>query len=361
MRRPIGVSSTGSRPAPCRPIWTAVCARHQAERRSRPTTPSVESDLGEAADRRLQALASELDLNPSSLRDTLEAAMAIRGGRPQLACGEDTTCRLVHPGLPGWSDVVDESCPRRRSDRGAGSVARLAFSIEPFLEPVGERTVFKSRPDVLLMHLSHPMMQRALSALTRRRFPGAGEEVSRWTVRAGEVPKGADAVVLLSVEELAVNNLRETFHHWVHTVALPVKKGRLGNPLPHMAEAVRRAAWSEGGRPPSTSRAGDLAEDVAPALKSFVTQHAGSLTDALRTQLTAEGERARKDEDARYRSRQGEVSTLITAQTLERFEGAGRPQGRARAGAPLRRGPAAGRDRPVHQKGSRTHPAEAAP
>ena len=46
------------------------------------------------------------------------------------------------------------------------------------------------------MHLVHPMMQRALSVLTRRRYPGSGSEVSRWTVRLGSVPDGAEAVVL---------------------------------------------------------------------------------------------------------------------------------------------------------------------
>ena len=39
---------------------------------------------GRAADDQLQALAAEIDLDPEALRDTLEAAMAIRAGRPQL-------------------------------------------------------------------------------------------------------------------------------------------------------------------------------------------------------------------------------------------------------------------------------------
>jgi hypothetical protein len=45
-------------------------------------------------------------------------------------------------------------------------------------------------------------------ALTRRRFPG-GDQVSRWTVRLGNVPAGAEALVLFSIEELAVNEIRE--------------------------------------------------------------------------------------------------------------------------------------------------------
>src|SRR5690606_11299873 len=115
-----------------------------------------------------------------------------------------------------------------------GALPRVAFSANPFIEDVGGRDVFRPRSDLLMMHLSHPMMQRALSALTRRRFPG-GDEVSRWTVSRGSLPDDADAVVLLSVEELAVNALRETFHHWVRTIGFPIRNGRLASPLAHAA------------------------------------------------------------------------------------------------------------------------------
>ena len=179
---------------------------------------------------------------------------------------------MLNPGLPGWREVVDESL-RRNAARGvAGSVSRLAFRIDPFLKQVGARQVFKPRPDALLMHLSHPMLQRALSMLTRRRFPGTGEEVSRWTVRPGEVPDGADAVVLLSIEELAVNDLRETFHHWVRTVAFPVRGGKLGAVLPH----VPAAALAEQPVPRSedlgglTARARSVFEDIEPGLAEGV-------------------------------------------------------------------------------------------
>ena len=38
-----------------------------------------------------------VDLDPQSLRDTLEAAMAIRAGRPQLDCSEELkTCRILN-------------------------------------------------------------------------------------------------------------------------------------------------------------------------------------------------------------------------------------------------------------------------
>jgi superfamily II DNA or RNA helicase len=275
---------------------------------------------GRAADEQLQALAAEIDLDPTSLRDTLESAMAVRGGRPQLDCAPDSkTCKLVNPGLPGWSDIVDESI--RRPVRGGtlGPVARLAFSAEPFMDDVGGRLVFSPRPDVLLAHLSHPLLQHAVSTLTRRRFPGSGDEVSRWAVRLADLPAGTEALLLLSVEELAVNELRETFHHWVRTLAFPVRNGQLGSLLPHQSALVWR-----GGERTSDDRHRELArqlvDDVEPELKAFLTNHADQLSQSLRRQLDVSGTEARRQEDERYRSRQGEVSALIAENTLAKLE-----------------------------------------
>ena len=275
---------------------------------------------GQAADAQLKALAAEIDLDPAALRDTLEAAMAVRGGRPQLDCSDEPqTCRLVNPGLPGWSEVVDESLRRPLKGGALGPVSRLAFSAAPFLDDVGGRLVFSPRPDVLLAHLSHPMLQHAVSTLTRRRFPGTGEEVSRWTVRLAPLPAATDAWVLLSVEELAVNDLRETFHHWVRTLVFPVVGGRLGSPLSH-----RTALELRGGQPTLDERhleAGRaVVEDVEPDLKAYLGHHAEHLTRALRKQLDLAGAQARRDEEERYRSRQGEVSTLIAENTLAKLE-----------------------------------------
>lgn len=275
---------------------------------------------GRAAEDQLKALAEEIDLDPASLRDTLEAAMAIRAGRPQLDCSaSEKTCKVLHPDLPGWSEVIDDSVRRTVSRGSARPVARLAFSPEPFLEDVAGRLVFNPRPDVLLMHLSHPMLQRALSTLTRRRFPGTGEEVSRWTVRLGDVPPGAEALVLLSLEELAVNDLRETFHHWVRTLFMPVSQNALGEPLAHRpAMDLRLTRTTHDSL--HISRARNLLEEITPDLKRFLTVHADHLTAELRRQLEDAGVHAQKQEEERYRSRQGEVSSLIAENTLVKLE-----------------------------------------
>ena len=274
---------------------------------------------GTSAGENLRALAEEIDLDPVTLRDTLEAAMAIGSGRPQLDCAPAHTCRVVNPGLPGWSELIDDSLRRRTRTSSLGPVPRIAFSTEPFLDYVGGRQVFRPKPDMLLMHLSHPMMQRALSALVRRRFPGTGDEVSRWTVRRSSLPVGADGVVVFSIEELAVNDLREMFHHWVRIAAFPVSRGVLGAPWPVAAARALRD-----GRPArdehSRERAREIFEDVEADLKTYLVRHAEDLTVNLRSVLEQVGAQARRDEDERYRSRQGEVSALIEENTLAKLE-----------------------------------------
>ena len=268
----------------------------------------------------LDALATEIDLDDGAMRDTLETAMAVPHGRPQLRVAEEPGFyRVLRPDLPGWRDVIDEAV-RRPAPGGAsgGPMPRLAFSPEPFIERLGRLSVFQPRRDALLMHLAHPMMQRALGVLTRRRYPGGPGEVSRWTVRQGDVPDGVDAVVLLSIEELGVNELRETFHRWVRTVALPVRDGELGVPLPHVPARSRRGAC-EVDQPDQRERAGEIIDEVSAGLRAWLREYRDELTRRLASQLRVDGEAARGREDERYRQRQGEVSALIEQSTLARL------------------------------------------
>ena len=163
------------------------------------------------------------------------------------------------------------------------------------------------------------MLQHAVSTLARRRFPGTGDEVSRWTVRLTPLPQGTDALILFSVEELAVNELRETFHHWVRTIVYPVAAGQLGSPLPHRSALLLRT----GNATTSTAHhntARSVFDDVEPDLQAQLRQHSAQLTTALRQQLDESGRQARQDEEQRYRARQAEVSTLISENTLARLE-----------------------------------------
>ena len=86
------------------------------------------------------------DLDPRSLRDTLETVLAIPAGRPQLQTDEESGfSRVLHPDLPGWCDVIDEAVRRPAPGGGYGPMPRLAFSTEPFIERLGSLSVFRPR------------------------------------------------------------------------------------------------------------------------------------------------------------------------------------------------------------------------
>lgn len=277
--------------------------------------PTEEKDIANS----LAALAAELDLDESSQHATLEAAMAIHGGRPQLTPLDGTRrCRIVQPSLSGWSDTIDDTVRRSASGAGLGPVPSLAFSATPFIEDSGGRPIFRPRLDTQMVHLGHPLMGKAISSLTRRRFPGP-QAVSRWTVRYADVPKGSDAVVLLHLEELAVNELRETFHHWIETVAFPVRAGELKESQPHTAASLLREADSCQD-PQVIERARGLLDDLEPDIQTFIKQQKKALTEKLLAQLQVDGQQARKEEQERYQSRQGEVSTLIAENSLAKLE-----------------------------------------
>ena len=284
------------------------------------STMKADEMKGDAGIRDLGNVANEIDLDPPAMRDTLESAMAIRAGRPQLNCSDrDHTCKIVNPGLPGWSEVIDHSLRIRTETSTRGPVARMAFSVDPFLKNIGGRQVFLPRPDTRLMHLSHPMLQRGLSSLTRCRFPGTADGVSCWTVTVGNIPEEADAIVLLSLEEIAVNDLRETYHHWVRTICFPIKSNTLGKPLSHLP-AINLRGIQPAQSKQMRQRAQEIFDDVESKLKDFLRHRITLLTKDLQTQLNKDGETIKREEDRLYRSRQGEMSSLIAGNTVHKFE-----------------------------------------
>ena len=268
----------------------------------------------------LETLAAEIDLDPPALGSTLGTALAATsGGRPQLqqVAEEPSFYSVADPGLPGWRDVIDEAVRYPTSDGAPGPMPKLAFGTEPFIERLGELQVFRPRRDAVLMHLAHPLIQRALAVLARRRYPG-DSQVSRWTVRHGDVPGDADAVVFLSVEEVAVNELRETFHRWIRTVGFAVKDGELREEQEHQPAYELRGAYDRQNGA-DRQRAGEILDDVDPDLRLWLHRYGADLSQSLRRQLGVDGDKVRRHEDERYRQRQGEVSTLIEQATIERL------------------------------------------
>jgi hypothetical protein len=126
-------------------------------------------------------------------------------------------------------------------------------------------------------------------------------------------------LILLHLEELAVNQLRETFHHWIRTVTFPVNDDELLEPLEHKHAASMRDA--ETCQDPSRIEHGrNLLDELTPELQTFIRQRKVQLTESLTAQLMADGKQAREEEQERYQSRQGEVSTLIAGNSIAKLE-----------------------------------------
>jgi superfamily II DNA or RNA helicase len=263
----------------------------------------------------LLALAAELDLSPVALRQTLETAMAFDFRFPVFRDeGSATRVRFSTEVPPAWQAIVDDSVRQVRT----GGLPALAFDPAFFIDTLPNgRQVFRPKRDTLLLHLAHPVFDQTFATFARLRFKDGAR--NRWVVRRGGVPTGMDAVLLITVEELAVNDLRETFHHWSRTLALPVKGRTLGQLLPHRsAEAWRGSAVGE------ASEADRLAlcawwPDVEGDLKSFLDDWRIKLGTRLKQALESQRDAAIATENERYQSRQGEVSKLIEENTVERL------------------------------------------
>lgn len=180
------------------------------ERAAVPRAP----DLGSAEVQRLTDFCRQIDLSPETLRRTLDVALGFNFGRPRLD-GPDGRgrFRLRPPLPPRWKDIIDDTLRIGRAGQEQGALPAVVFDPKHFVQVLSGRPVFRPARDTVLLYLSHPLFRQALGLFARARFPGGhqGGLVSRWAVRYGDVPAGADALVLVTVEELAVNELRVPF------------------------------------------------------------------------------------------------------------------------------------------------------
>jgi len=260
----------------------------------------------------LEALKAELDLSPDSLRETLETALALEAGRPRLQPDGSGRDRLVHPVPALWQELVDHAL---REGGPAGPMLALVFNPEQYVRTLNGRPVYIPEPDSRLLHLGDALYHRVMSTFARYRFPGGPSAATRWTVRAGAVPEDADALVLLTVEELAVNELREPCHHWVRSLAMPVRGGILGEPLPHRAAGD----WEAGPTPGDRTAALDVWDAVDDAVKKRVLALQAQLTAKLAARMKSAGEAVRDLEKKRFDRRKKELERAIGENQLAKI------------------------------------------
>ena len=93
----------------------------------------------------------------------------------------------------------------------------------------------------------------------------------------------------------------------------------MGKPLPHQPAIKYRGAKACLDAE-DVEKARELLSDLEPDLKQHIQALCENLSKELLKQLAEDGEKAKKEEDERYRSRQGEVSSLIAENTLAKWE-----------------------------------------
>ena len=275
---------------------------------------------GEEEAKRLAALAAELDLDSETLKDTLDIALTLGTNlrRPRISAPDNRGRHSVcHPIPHLWTELIDDALRLHSRDGQKGQLPGVVFDPRYFIEMKNGREIFRPKKDTVLLHLAHPLYHRALAAFAHERFPGG--KATRWTVRRGWVPPGAEALLLVTVEELAVNELRESFHHWVRTLRIPIKKGELGEPLPHEpANRHRSAVGLIAEKESELARA--IWDSVFHDMRQLIEKRAKELTETLRNALRQEHQEARQRESERFQSRHGEVSALIERQSLAKLE-----------------------------------------
>jgi superfamily II DNA or RNA helicase len=291
--------------------------------KGRASIPCEETkDTGAEGLARLQALAFEVDLSPETLRQTLDVALGLGFGRPRID-GPDNRqrFRLIHPVPPRWISLVDDELRLGSAGNQGGAIPSLIFDPKQFVRMIGTLPVFRPERDTALLHLGHPIFHHALATFARTRFPGGdgSSNATRWTVRPGPVPDVADALLLLTVEEFAVNELRETFHHWVRTIRFPIIDGELKTQMAHLPACELRVP-SKMPEPPDIEKARTIWDEVATEVRQRINELAESLNEKLADALVQEGTEALARENERFQSRQGEVSALIEQTTLQRLE-----------------------------------------
>jgi hypothetical protein len=226
--------------------------------------------------------------------------------------GPDDRGRFAFPPIPDrWKGLVDAEVRLRSRGKELGALPRVLFDGKKQIVMKDGRALFRPSKDTVLMHLGHPLVRHALLHLSRARFPGTDEarSASRWIVRRGHLPAGVDAVLLVTVEELAVNDLRETFHQWTRTLRFPVVDGRLGALLDHLpasqlGETVQASA-------DDVRRAQELWPDIVEDVEKALSDVSKRLTAAVRDRLGQQLDEQTKAQRVLFKERQDEIGKQL--------------------------------------------------
>lgn len=265
-----------------------------------------------------EALKQALDLSPETLKSTLEVALGLGVSRQSFRLDDQGRFHLPLPIPRQWEKIVDDYL-RLNQGSQAGGLPAVVFDPQHFIHYKNHRPVFRAAKDTTLLHLGHPLFHQALAMFARARFPGEGQKATRWTARYGDVPQGVEAMLLLTVEELAVNALREPFHHWVTTIRFAIRDGELAEQLPFVLPALDHETT-----PVEDSQAiamvQELWSDIERDVKRQLNQLSQALTQNLAHELQQRYNIALAEETDRFKLRIQEVKRAKSATSIQKLE-----------------------------------------
>ena len=112
---------------------------------------------------------------------------------------------------PKWERIIKNSI-FITSDYIRGAQPKLVFSPKRIEEDSMGRKMFKPRKDTKLLMLGHPLMNRAMSSLTRKLWESSDiSKVNRWTVIKNTFQDGIDTIFLFNFQISMRNELGERF------------------------------------------------------------------------------------------------------------------------------------------------------
>ena len=210
-------------------------------RQARINVPSTD---GATIDGDIARYRAALGFTPEAFKLFIDRAMAGKSAPPPRMTGPEGSgkYRLKLPLPSDWKRLIEDEI----ADPESRAIPALIFDGLACIEQIHGRPLFKVPADSRLLHLGHPLVREALAVWSRRRYEawvdrkgGAGP----WTVHRGKLPAGTRALLRLTVEELAVNELREAFHHWVRVWECEINtEGRLQAPRPFNGQPSGEAA-----------------------------------------------------------------------------------------------------------------------
>lgn len=262
-----------------------------------------DTDRGSEADydkafQQLRATEMALGLEEGRLARLLQTAMALEDGK--LVETENAGIYEIKEAPPEWKKLIRETLEYRSGDL-EGQRPKLVFDPARLEEEVNGRRVLRERPDVTLIRLGHPLMQRAMGVLQRCLWEEGSPR--RWTMVGAPLPPGVDRILVLNMLLEVTNELRETVHEDVLAAPFRIK----GKGLTELDSSL----WQQIDELSLHPLAGEKLSQQKGSIRTDWPFHREFLQDYIRS------EKSRLEEE--FRNRLGNMKERKIQEAKERF------------------------------------------